>query len=97
MYATKFTEYNTYLSTKPNIINPIPLNIKNGCNTLNYKPFQLKLNTNSDIYLNNPIWHKPLQTSYLELNNNYFKSRINNIDNIQKIIYEDIKELCYNK
>ena len=81
-------EIQTYLATKPVVIKPKPLDSTNGCSNLNYTLYANRLFTSSNIYLDSPIWHQPIidMPSYQE-------SRINNINGINRLILEDMREL----
>lgn len=86
--SSKINDYETYLSTRPKKTFPLPLDFPNVCesNNLNYKLYQERLTTSSNVYLNSPIYNKPVSRSYYNMQKKF-------INGSYKIVLQDMQEL----
>ena len=92
-FSFTFPAHNIFMQTRPQIIKPIPLDMPGGCGNLNYSLYRPQLFTNSNIYLDCPIWRRPLETKTEKHMTEYMDNRLNAFDDAYRIIFEDMREM----
>ena len=83
-----------FMKTRPVVIKPIPMDIQpeGPCN-FNFKRYAPQLFTSSNIYLDSPIWRRPLENTFRINNLDYRRARYDGIYDIHRLILEDMKEM----
>lgn len=92
-FLFKSRAHEIFMETRPKIVVPIPLDMPGGCSNLNYSLYRPQLFTNSNVYLNCPIWHRPLEPIIRTLNDDYRESRREYFNNAYRIILEDMRDM----
>ena len=87
------TEHDVFMLTRPKTVKPIPLDMPGGCGNLNYSLYRPQLFTTSNVYLDCPIWRRPLETKTEKHMTEYMDNRWNAFDNAYRIIFEDMREM----
>ena len=92
-FSFKSLEHDLFMETRPNVIRPIPLDMPGGQCNFSYVPYQRQLFTSSNVYLNCPIWRRPLEPELRIVNDEYRQSRYDGITDAHRLIFEDMREL----
>jgi hypothetical protein len=86
-------DHDIFMETRPKVIKPIPMDMPGGQCNFNYNLYTPQLFTSSEVYLNCPIWRQPLQPMIQVINDDYRKSRYDSIDDVHRIIFEDMRDM----
>ena len=94
-FSFQSRDHDIFMETRPKVIKPIPMDMPGGQCNFNYSLYsptiQPQLFTSSNVYLNCPIWSRPLEPMIRVINDDYRKSRYDSIDDVHRIIFEDMQ------